>query len=858
MPSSYGPRRYAFLVGIDQYLSNGSRVLRDGSVLSIGNLQGCLNDVIALEAFLRKRYRLESIDILASPLLSDTSEDATKFRDDPLLWPTYKNIRQKFEDIYMSIEPGDLLFFHFSGFGAFLAPVDGSPLYRKKRRKEPALLTTDFCCGQPAVRGWVLNEWLKKFTDMNVHVTVSIDSCYSGRKRRESGTRYRSPHDWPWRKPVPNLTLDQYVPHKDQDSFDQNILQRRTKGLRGRGHSADLWQWSLDPESFTLMTACLRNEVAAEKSTDGIVHGAFTYELLKYLDQDHLDQGDSFFANESIRNQIWSRIRQRPGIYSREAQLLFFDSKFEHCCTAPILSRIDGNMVVIPVGKAHGICLDTEFAPHPRTSDIVFSVKHVEDFSCQAFIPHQSRNWNLQKQCLVVPLRWSLGEAALRIVVGRKFGAPLQKSLRIALSKWISSPVELVTRDKDQAGKNLLRLRVHQGNVQIRRPQSLVGHADPIRHINIPLNDTRVATKSALFLAHLARFKHLLDLRETKQSEPRPFSETLELLEPADARSRTGSYEYEKRYEYTLINNSEHELYFTMVVLGPEFNIEQLYPTSSTRAVPPYSRNQVRFSTKLPDFPAYMTKASKKQNRRNIIRTLVARSNHLSWDSMQLPRIWDACQAKFTVKRTQNSFAESKDASGEWWISDKEISTGPDRRNHPWSSILSIPKRYLEADYPDDEQINIKNGVIRNLKALADTVEADSASGYVAIERQAFRAVSKTLSHHIDKLDTHNQFSDVGWKLPEFIDLEERIDLDTHYLSFAVQWELPEFIASELNGNWDIKSVLTINGTIHEPYAETCIEYVKLFWPTIRFEALESMLRDVHNLFENTGQFHFL
>ncbi|KAL7892096.1 hypothetical protein HDV64DRAFT_284520 [Trichoderma sp. TUCIM 5745] len=853
MTSSYGPKRYAFLVGIDHYLNNGSRVLEDGNVLSVGNLQGCFNDVIAIEAFLRKRYMLKSIDILASPLPNDTSEDAAKFRDDPLLWPTYKNIRQKFENIYMSIEPGDFLFFHFSGFGAFLAPVDGSPPH-----EEPALLTTDFGCGQPAVRGWVLNEWLKNFADMSVHVTVSLDSCYSSEEQGKRGERYRTPNYWPWPQPIPNLSLDQYVPHQDRNSFDQDILHRSIKNSSGRNLYDDLWQWSLDHEAFTLITACLRNEMAAEKTIDGIVHGVFTYELLKYLDQDHLDQDDSFFANESIQNQLWSRMeaRQRPEIYSRETQLLFFDSRFEHYYTAPLLCRKVGNKVIIPVGKAHGICLGTEFALYPRTSDDVFRVIYVEDFVCKGYLPIRydyGIHLYLRKSCLVVPLRWSLGEAALRIVVDPSLDASWQNSLLIALKRWISSPVELVSGGEDLAGTNLLRLDVHQENVRIRGPQSLVGYENLIGHINIPLDDMRVATKSALFLAHLARFKHLLDLRETEQSEPRPFSETLELLKPADSGSRTGSNEYETRYEYALKNNSERELYFTMVVLGPQFSIEQLYPASSTRAVPPYSRRRVRFSTKLPKFPAHMTNIFEEQNRRYIIRTLVATSSHLSWDSIQLPRVWDAYQAKSPVKRTKRGFAENKNPSGKWWISNHEIITGPDRSNHlrssiPRSSIPITPIAYFLPGHTDYEPMDMKKGVTRMPEIDAGTFKADSMPGYLMTECQPFRDVSKTLSHHID---TPNQFSAVGWELPEFIDLEECNDLGLYYLSFAVQWELPEFIASELNGNWDIKSVLTLNGTIHEPYAATCKEYVELFWPTIGFKALESMLQDIHDLFEN-------
>lgn len=509
-------------------------------------------------------------------------------------------------------------------------------------------------------------------------------------------------------------------------------------------------------------------------------------------------------------------------------------------------------MVVIPVGKAHGICLNTEFAPFPRISNTVFTVEFVDNFECRAAIPDQFDNPDLQNTCLVVPLRWSLGGEALCVVVDPRLWRSSQQSLHIALGNWISSPIEVLKRNRYLMGTTgLLKLGVFGGGVQILGPQSVFGYSGRIHHIKIPLDSEEVATKAARYLAHLARFKQLLDLRETKSSKPRPFFAS---VEPVTAPPGLRKYSFPKRFELTLANNSEHELHFSIVVLGPEFSIEQLYPASGTAAsIPPRSRKVLRFSMELPDCSPDVRSIMEQHDRRNIIRTIVARGNHISWKSVELPRIWDAGQANFNYKPSQESFAELEDASDEWWICDKEIITSPrpDR-------FLSFYSRAQDgrAEEMRNRPAGVKEKTIRKLETHAGILEAGSVPGYAVVESQTFRDISETLSRHFDDLDSYTRFSAVGWKLPEFINLEESIDLDTYALSFAVRWELPDFIASELDDNWDIGSVLTISGTIDKPYAETCKEYVKLFWPAIEFEAVELMLQGVRNIFQYR-QFRF-
>lgn len=111
-------------------------------------------------------------------------------------------------------------------------------------------------------------------------------------------------------------------------------------------------------------------------------------------------------------------------------------------------------------------------------------------------------------------------------------------------------------------------------------------------------------------------------------------------------------------------------------------------------------------------------------------------------------------------------------------------------------------------------------------------LHSDSVGKHVEFECKAFRNISTVLSNNIPDLRRYN-------------------------LTFSMRWELPDFVATELDGNWDIGSVLTVNGTVEEPFATTCEDYVKKFWPAWGFEAVKSTMQSVKKVLEN-GKLYIL
>lgn len=87
-------------------------------------------------------------------------------------------------------------------------------------------------------------------------------------------------------------------------------------------------------------------------------------------------------------------------------------------------------------------------------------------------------------------------------------------------------------------------------------------------------------------------------------------------------------------------------------------------------------------------------------------------------------------------------------------------------------------------------------------------------------------------------------FSNMRWSLYRFlqpdvlriISKEMRLELDSHTqgqhtVTFHVQWNLLKFCEQELEGDWDLATVLTVTGTGKIAFASTCQEYVVRHWP---------------------------
>ncbi|KAK5997702.1 Metacaspase-9-like protein [Cladobotryum mycophilum] len=744
-------KRYAVLVGIDHYIKNGSRKLKNNRDLTINNLYGCVNDVESMRNFLDNIYKFDDVSILTSSLPDDAADQGVTLPvESPDCWPTFDNIQASFDAVYDRATAGDFFFFHFSGHGARLKRVKGSP---HRRTTDPSLLTVDFCCGKPAVRGWQLNQWLRKLNKKGVQVVVALDSCHSGGSWRAGGNvSFRTPNDWPV---VPNLDADEEAAAVEALEADAEPTHR----------DAELeTSWSINPDSFTLLAACGSDEKAAEIVLNGKVGGAFTHQLL-----DFLKNGDpQTVTYRMIRDQLKDRLKdQTPTVYGRD-RLLFFDNP-EPFAAVPLVVSIQDGMAVIPVGSAHGVNRGSEFVPFRDAGHLTLSVDEVEDFECRAKIFGDASLVLRQPGYMVVPSRWNLGREAAKVHVDPALGYSFRESLRGWLECRISSPVKVVEHCTDSTDTNILKLNTYAQESTEQKPQiwnngRLVG---PLRLVGDNIEE--LAAEAAAPLAHLIRFRQVLGLQARGSWNQPPFK--VQLTPANGAVANAGLFPLTQKFRFAFENLDEEDLYFTVLVLSPEYSIQQLYPTADNpQTIAKGQKKGFNFSMKLPSGPQWVQETLCQTSRRDIIRTLVTKRKRVSWKSLELPNIWDASQMMQKKKSPSLGRDAVVDEEGEWWVNDQEILTSRPLTCPVQLICLMVPsaglwtdaqvKEHVERCHPDSQLV--PTPVLTALPTDSGFASMIIKSGFDGLRKPGDQAATHSTQEPFQPVvdDTATQYSD--------------------------------------------------------------------------------------------------
>ncbi|KAH7117314.1 caspase domain-containing protein [Dactylonectria macrodidyma] len=658
MTSQTSPKRFALLVGIDLYLNDGSRRSENGEPVSLGKLQGCVNDVWAVAEFLRNEFQLEEPRMLTSSLTPSSFAYPTEPTEPSDRRPTFDNIKREFDAVAEQAGAGDLFFFHFSGHGARLQPTSKSP---PGRPTDPSLMTMDFCCGKPAVRGWQLNEWLKSLNEKKIRTVVILDSCHSGGAWR-TGESFRTLEGW---ANIPNLPADEEAITEtavESDSRDGELEM----------------SWSINPDGFTLIAACESHEKAAEKTVNGTSYGAFTHGLLACLEQNRPSK--SIVTYRNLRDQVVKRVNgQTPRVYGRD-RLQFFGDE-EPFSATPLVVRLEGGKIHLPIGKVHGVRERSEFTIYPPTSHATFSVDRVDDFECSAPVPSAYHAQALQQHHYqIVPCRWSLGDDILQVLAHPSLGSEFQQALHAALQDRIVGDIE-ITESNDSYGPVSAVFRVTtcgNGGIDLAGSPSLTGYEGPVRGLDLTgVNIVQLAIKSAVALAHLTRFRQILSLSDEASQKLAPFELTVK------PKIFGGNLSGGQEIDFVFRNTTKSQLHFTVLVLSSGFHVKQLYPSQDfPESVDPGHEVSFTFNVTIPDpLNGY-------GEQRDIIRTFVTRGRRLSWKSLELPDIWNADQLankRSGAGRDVNLLSECS-----WWAKDNVILTtkqsGGDKVN--WMSHL--------------------------------------------------------------------------------------------------------------------------------------------------------------------------
>ncbi|MBD2385484.1 caspase family protein [Cylindrospermum sp. FACHB-282] len=249
---------YALLVGIDEY--------DPASIPPVQTLNGCINDIREMAAYLRERITKDSDWQLIEPSNQPwilTNQEATR-----------QGIINGFQQHLCNADSNDIVFFYYAGHGA----EEKTP--EEFWHLEPDRLDKTLVCYDSRTEDSrdladkELAYLISKVAQNNPHILSILDCCHSGFGTRDlspENTVRRSPIDWRER------SLSSFIFADDKTALDE-FLTVTSDGKQQRNGI-------VVPQGRHIMfSACRDYELAKEyKTKDGEFRGAFSYFLLQAL-----------------------------------------------------------------------------------------------------------------------------------------------------------------------------------------------------------------------------------------------------------------------------------------------------------------------------------------------------------------------------------------------------------------------------------------------------------------------------------------------------------------------------------------------------------------------------------------------
>ena len=224
MASATGTKR-AFLVGINKYMQPGS------------DLRGCVNDIVDVKA-----QMLTTEGFNASDIVMLTDKQATR-----------QAMLQGLQALVASGQPGDFLYFHYSGHGAQIRDTNGD----EPDGMDEILCPTDLSYGNGGFRNAIVDDEIQTILGglkPGVGFLFVSDSC-------NSGTIDRNPN-------VRNRGIDLNPNWVNQTPMQVNTARMKT------------YQARLNAGKYHVLTGCQDDQTSADAYIGGRYNGAMTYYML--------------------------------------------------------------------------------------------------------------------------------------------------------------------------------------------------------------------------------------------------------------------------------------------------------------------------------------------------------------------------------------------------------------------------------------------------------------------------------------------------------------------------------------------------------------------------------------------------
>jgi|CXWL01.1.fsa_nt_gi hypothetical protein len=564
------PRVLGLLVGIDRY--------EIGPESSFEDLDGAVRDARKVHEYLVNDLGLPAEDLRLLTASRGLSREPREPLEDR---PGYRQLVATLRALGARAAPDDLFFFYYSGHGVRV------PSFLPNRTGFDECLVP---CDANRPEGRLLHDLelaylLAELATRGIDSVVVLDACFAGGALRgESRVRARGAGTLP--APLPQAPSSVAAP-AELKAFAER---------RGIGRSDWFGSWLSGSPRHTFLAACAAHELALEAPLeDGRVGGLFTAALLSGLRR-------SGPGSASYR-QLLARTR---------ADLLTAGSRqipqAEGALDRPFLGRIstgrvpgvavleargDGTLRVA-AGALHGLASGALFRyPPVGPSPMALEAIEVDDHSSVLRVLGGAGNPSIAPGDLVgllSPAPWRLlrrvrliGDAATVPGFAAALAHPRPDEERF---------VRLAEESEDAD------FRV-EGNAEGRlEVTTVLGEALDLGPA-LEADDPAAPRELARRLAHVARFEAVLGLRNRSSATELREAVSIEVdgavaLEPA-------TLETGRPLALRAVNRSDRVLYVTLLSLGADWSVEQLWPRGMWASLEPgQATPELRVAAELP------------------------------------------------------------------------------------------------------------------------------------------------------------------------------------------------------------------------------------------------------------------
>lgn len=331
----------------------------------------------------------------------------------------------------------------------------------------------------------------------------------------------------------------------------------------------------------------------------------------------------------------------------------------------PLIFGVDDSAFTLPVGKMHGVMKGAQFIPRRATPPVVIVVLEVEDFTSIATAKlHICQNLLWYVEALL--FQWVVDKTVSDLVESG-LSEIFQKRLCKNIHDMVGGDIEFLAITEVQTNKPDSSKRASNGDINIFEPTFMIGHEGAVRGLAIPSEDVNEeATRSALALAHLLRFKQIVSLRNETPRGNAPFQV---ILDPAGSPGKEPIADG-TNISFQFKNTSPWKLFLVIMCLDSGFSVEQIFPPrGSSGKLEPGGSHRLMFSLRIPD----RLKAEEVDFHREIIRIIVTNNNQYSFSSLELPYIRYVDRNTEYEDHDPAGYAAVMSPDCTWWIKDHEF-----------------------------------------------------------------------------------------------------------------------------------------------------------------------------------------